>query len=218
MSRETDLNPSLSEQTASRLRESILAGEIGPGERLSEAKLAATLDVSRNTLREVFRLLTRDGLLRHEPNRGVFVTSPSLSSILDIYRVRRLIEVPALAGAWPRHGAVARMRSAVEDAERRAAAGDWRAVGSANIEFHSAIVALTDSPRLIAFCSRLFIELRLTFGLIDSPEILHAPYIPLNLSIVERTEAGDMAQASRMLDGYLSQSEHTIMEAFARLG
>ena len=106
----------LAEETASRLRNDITGGALPPGQRLSETRLAADLGVSRNTLREVFRLLTREGLLRHEPNRGVFVAVPSMASIVDIYRVRRLIEVPALAHAWPRHEAVAQMHSAVEKA------------------------------------------------------------------------------------------------------
>lgn len=53
------------------------------------------MDVSRNSLREAFRLLTKEGLLRHEHNRGVFVATPSVASIIDIYRVRRTIECQA---------------------------------------------------------------------------------------------------------------------------
>ncbi|WP_227667102.1 GntR family transcriptional regulator, partial [Klebsiella pneumoniae] len=41
-----------------------------PGARLSERELTSQLDISRNTLREVFRLLTQEGLLRYQPNRG----------------------------------------------------------------------------------------------------------------------------------------------------
>lgn len=210
--------PGLAEQTAAKLRDEITGGAVVPGQRLSEAQLAKRLDVSRNTLREVFRLLTREGLLRHEPNRGVFVATPSMASILDIYRVRRLIEVPALAQAWPRHEAVARMRAAVDHAERMAALPDWQAVGSANMDFHSAIVALTDSPRLMGFFAQISAELRLAFGLLDSPEMLHEPFIRLNRAIVDRIEAGDAKAASEMLEEYLTRSERTIMAAFARLG
>lgn len=211
------LSLSLAEQTAARLVERILVGEIGPGERLSEAKLAATLDVSRNTLREVFRLLTRDGLLSHQPNRGVSVTTPTLGSILDIYRVRRMIEVPAVANGWYRHAGVARIRAAVERAEAAAEKDDWLSVGSANIEYHKAIVQLADSPRLSTFFSRLTVELRLAFGLLDSPEMLYAPYIPLNRAMLELIEAGEMKEASKQLDAYLSHSERTMMSAFAAL-
>lgn len=218
MADDRDLPPSLAEQVAMRLRDQVISGVLTPGQRLSEAKLATDLDISRNTLREVFRLLTREGLLKHEPNRGVFVAVPSMASILDIYRVRRLIEVPALAQAWPRHAAVARMRAAVDRAEAMLPAQDWRAIGSANMEFHAAIVALTDSPRLIAFFAHIIAELRLAFGLLDSPELLHSPYISMNAQILARLEAGDAPAAATMLDDYLSKSERAVMAAFARLG
>lgn len=212
------LAPSLAEDMAARLRARVTGGALRPGQRLSEARLAAELEISRNTLREVFRLLTREGILRHEPNRGVFVATPSMASILDIYRVRRLIEVPALAQAWPGHAAVARMRAAVARAASLHPAGDWQGIGSANMEFHSAIVALTDSPRLIGFFTQIVAELRLAFGLLDSPELLHQPYITRNSEILARLEAGDPPGAATLLGDYLNQSERAVLEAFARLG
>ncbi|MBU3030745.1 GntR family transcriptional regulator [Paracoccus marinaquae] len=211
-----DSPDSLTEQTAGALREMIIGGEFAPGHRLSEAQLAERLDVSRNTLREVFRLLTREGLLQHKPNRGVFVAVPSMASILDIYRIRRLIEIPALSGAWPRHEAVARMRQAVERAQTLAAAGDWRGVGSANMDFHGAIIALTDSPRLLIFFTQIAAELRLAFGLLDNPELLHQPFIARNRTIVDRLEQGHGTAAATLLQDYLMESERVVLAAFAR--
>ena len=210
--------PGLAEETASRLRNDIIGGSLPPGHRLSETRLAAELGVSRNTLREVFRLLTREGLLRHEPNRGVFVAAPSMATIVDIYRVRRLIEVPALAHAWPRHEAVTRMQAAVSKARAAREEQDWRSVGSANMEFHAAIVALTDSTRLQGFFAQVIAELRLAFGLLDSPERLHEPYIDRNGEILDLLAAGQQARAAEVLAAYLDNSERVVLEAFARLG
>lgn len=216
MNEAQSLGESLTEQVAARLREQVTGGLLTPGQRLSEVRLAADLAISRNTLREVFRLLTREGLLRHEPNRGVFVAVPSMASILDIYRVRRMIELPALAQAWPRHPAVARMQAAVRQAED--AGQDWRVIGSANMEFHAAIVALTDSPRLMGFFAQVAAELRLAFGLLDSPELLHAPYVGRNADILSLLQSGRPAEAAAALEVYLSESERTVLAAFARLG
>jgi DNA-binding GntR family transcriptional regulator len=210
--------PGLAEETASRLRNDIIGGTLPPGHRLSETRLAADLGVSRNTLREVFRLLTREGLLKHEPNRGVFVAVPSMATIVDIYRVRRLIEIPALAHAWPRHEAVAQMRVAVEKARAAREVQDWRSVGSANMEFHAAIVALTDSARLQVFFAQIIAELRLAFGLLDSPERLHEPYIDRNGEIMDLLAAGDQANAAALMARYLDESERVVLAAFARLG
>jgi DNA-binding GntR family transcriptional regulator len=214
--RETPLT--LAQRLAEALRNRLTTGELKPGERLSEAALSASFAVSRNTLREVFRLLTMEGLLRHEPNRGVFVATPSMGSILDIYRVRRMIEGQALAKAYPKHPAVARMRQAVETALMCREKADWAGVGSANMLFHAGIVELADSARLSVFYAQVAAELRLCFGLLDDPEFLHAPYIGMNAAILERLDAGQPGEAAALLDTYLVQSERTILAAFSRLG
>ena len=82
----------LTERIAEEIRSQLVKGVLSPGQRLSEAALSEALDISRNTLREVFRMLTKEGLLVHEPNKGVSVAVPSMASIIDIYRVRRMIE------------------------------------------------------------------------------------------------------------------------------
>ncbi len=210
-----DTSPGLVEQVATTLRHRIIGGALLPGQRLPEARLSEELSISRNTLREVFRLLGRDGLLRHEPNRGVFVATPTMATIHDIYRVRRLIEIPALRQAWPRHQAVARMRAAVHAAEHARADADWRAVGSANMEFHTAIVALADSPRLIDFFDHIVAEMRLAFGLLGSLEELHEPFIAQNMTILEQLEKNAPETAADLLDKYLIVSEQKLMTAFA---
>ena len=100
--------------TARRIRDKLIAGDLPSGRKLSEAGLAGELGVSRNTLREVFRLLTSQRLLTYIPNRGVFVAAPHEGAVIDIYRVRMVIQKGALASATPGHPALARMREIAE--------------------------------------------------------------------------------------------------------
>ncbi|WP_137130991.1 GntR family transcriptional regulator [Rhizobium sp. FY34] len=212
-----DSNAALAPRLAEEIRDKLIRGELKPGQRLSEAALSADLEVSRNSLREAFRLLTKEGLLRHEPNRGVFVATPSMASIIDIYRVRRMVECQALARAYPKHPAVSRMRAAVERARAASAIADWGTVGSENMKFHAAIVELSDSQRLTVFYAQIAAELRLSFGLLRDPELLHAPYVELNGAILEKLEAGDTEAAASALEAYLAQSERTVLAAFSRI-
>ncbi|WP_311224123.1 MULTISPECIES: GntR family transcriptional regulator [unclassified Acidovorax] len=214
MSEQPALN--LTDRVGDQIRRRIVAGEFAPGQRLSEAALAESLDISRNTLREVFRLLTKEGLLKHEPNRGVSVAVPSIASIIDIYRVRRLIECQALAQAYPRHPARQHLREAVDAAQRCRDAGDWQGVGTANMELHMAVVELADSERLNVMFSHLLAELRLAFGLLKDPEFLHAPYVDMNVRVVELFEAGKLQDAAAHLNEYLVQSERIVLAAYAR--
>ena len=206
----------LNDRTAELIRQKIVKGEFSPGQRLSEAALSESLDISRNTLREVFRILTKEGLVVHAPNRGVSVTIPSIATIIDIYRVRRLIECQALAQAYPRHPARKHMRQAVDAALRCREAGDWQGVGTANMEFHMAIVELADSERLDTMFSHVLAELRLAFGMLNDPEFLHAPYVDMNVKIVELFEAGKLQESAAMLADYLVNSERIVLAVYAR--
>lgn len=206
----------LGERVAEQLRRKITQGEFGPGQRLSEQALSDDLAISRNTLREVFRVLTKDGLLRHVPNRGVFVAVPSIASIIDIYRVRRLIECQALAQAYPRHPAKKRMRDAFEEALRCRTVEDWPGVGTANMAFHMAVVELADSEGLNLLFAQVLAELRLAFGMLQDAEFLHAPFVDRNLAILELAEAGQFDRAAALLGDYLIHSERLVLAVYAR--
>ncbi|MFM9426295.1 DNA-binding GntR family transcriptional regulator [Variovorax sp. GrIS 2.14] len=206
----------LSERMAEELRQRITRGEFSPGQRLSEQTLSDSLGISRNTLREVFRMLTKDGLVKHSPNRGVFVAIPSIASIIDIYRVRRLIECQALGQAYPRHPAKKKMREAVETALRCRADSDWLGAGTANMAFHMAIVELADSERLNLLFAQVLAELRLAFGLLQDPEFLHAPYVDMNINILALAESGEFARAAAALNDYLVHSERIVLAVYAR--
>jgi DNA-binding GntR family transcriptional regulator len=203
--------PGSAARAVEQLRNKMINGELAPGTRLSEASLTTPLGVSRNTLREAFSTLIEEGLLVRHQHRGVFVATLSPAQIADIYRVRVLLECNALRQAPvhpPRAGA---MRAAIADAERAAAAGDWRAVGTANMHFHEQIVALAGSPRLDSWMRQLTAELRLAFASAPDVEALHRPFVPLNDEIATVYESGDAGRAADMLRDYLLTSERVVL-------
>jgi GntR family transcriptional regulator of gluconate operon len=83
---------SLAEDAADRIREQILSGGFGQGEHLVEAKIAEQLAISRGPVREAFKLLRAEGLLKEEPRRGTFVVSMSADDVRDIYGLRAALE------------------------------------------------------------------------------------------------------------------------------
>lgn len=213
-----DRRESLGETVTAGIRRLLVEGEFTPGQRLSEIALCERLGVSRNTLREAFRTLAHEGLVTHQPHRGVFVTSPDAASIVEIYRLRRFIECRALSEAWPSHPAVKEMRAAVDEAKEHGRRRDWLAVGTANMAFHGAIVSLADSARLDDFFRQVLAELRLAFGLMSDKEWLHAPYVEMNQQVLETFAGGDTRAAVVLLEHYLAQSERIVLAAWERQG
>ena len=139
-----------------------------------------------------------------------------MSSIIDIYRVRRFIECKAIAQGYPQHPGTLHMREAVESGVRARETKDWVAVGTANMMFHKAIVELADSPRLVVFYGQISAELRLAFGLLNDPQFLHLPFLDMNASILQCLEEGRPNDAATMLESYLVQSERTVLAAYER--
>lgn len=87
----------LSGQTTASLREAIVKGDIAPGEKLNEPRLAEQFSVSRGPLREAIRRLVAMGLVQHIPHVGASVVTLSLANVIDLYDVREVLEGKAAA-------------------------------------------------------------------------------------------------------------------------
>lgn len=147
------------------LRRAILAGELAPGERLREQPLSDRYDVARHTLRAALRRLEGEGLVRIERNRGASVARLDDRSLIELFELRAALEVEAARLALARgggrmpasvHGAAADLADAVGQDD-----AGWDEVGAAHDALHGAIVAASDSPRIVAAYATLASELRL---------------------------------------------------------
>lgn len=83
---------SMHQEIVEGLREQIFAGVWPPGSLLDEPALCQQLEISRTPLREALKVLTAEGLLRHEPRRGCFVNEVSEKDLDEIFPVIALLE------------------------------------------------------------------------------------------------------------------------------
>ncbi|WP_409238672.1 GntR family transcriptional regulator [Streptomyces sp. PA5.6] len=207
---------STAERVSDILRSRIAAGFFPPGTRLSEDSIGGALGVSRNTLREAFRLLTHERLLEHQLNRGVFVRMLTDEDVGDIYRTRALVECAVVRGLGAPPYAVDGLADAVSDGRRAARAGDWKGVSTANIDFHRELVALAGSERTDELMRSVFAELRLAFHVVDDPRRLHEPYIARNGQILEALQEGRRDDAEALLVEYLDDSRRRVVDAYGQ--
>ncbi|MEV6261462.1 GntR family transcriptional regulator [Streptomyces sp. NPDC051784] len=204
------------ERVAAVLRDRITEGYFPPGSRLSEESISGALAVSRNTLREAFRLLSHERLLEHRLNRGVFVRVLAVDDVVDIYRVRLLVECAALRTPADPPWDLSAVEAAVCAGEEAALRDDWPACSTANIRFHQALAGLAGSPRTDELMRNVLAELRLAFHVMADPRRFHEPYLTRNRDITDRLTAGDAAGAERALAFYLEDSRRQVAEAYAQ--
>ncbi|KQX74190.1 GntR family transcriptional regulator [Aeromicrobium sp. Root472D3] len=206
---------STAERVVDVLRGYLIEGRIVPGTRLSEEAFAAAMSVSRNTLREAFRILAHEKLLVHEMNRGVFVRELTADDVTSIYQFRTMLETSALAQT-ERHTQAqkSKIRLAVTEGLSAAEAEDWRGLGTANMHFHLAIAGLAGNRRLDATMSQLLAEQRLAFHVMTPLKDFHDPYLTDNVTICELIESGDVEEAARHLRAYLDRACAQMVRAF----
>jgi DNA-binding GntR family transcriptional regulator len=92
----------LRQAVAAELHGMIMRGELQPGERLVEDRLAEQLGVSRNPVREAIRLLESTGLVEVVPRRGAYVTRLDLEDVRELLDLRGVVEGYAAALAAER--------------------------------------------------------------------------------------------------------------------
>ena len=81
-----------------KIREDILSGKYKEHEELKEVAIGEELGVSRTPVREAFRQLELEGLIRIVPNKGAYVTGITVKDVRDIYMIRSLLE--GLCAKW----------------------------------------------------------------------------------------------------------------------
>jgi DNA-binding GntR family transcriptional regulator len=87
----------LRRQVLAELRQSIIAGRLGPGARLVERELIGMMGVSRTVIREALRQLESEGLVAIIPNKGPVVRALTLAEAKDLYSIRAVLEGLAAA-------------------------------------------------------------------------------------------------------------------------
>jgi DNA-binding GntR family transcriptional regulator len=207
---------SVADQVASILRQRILDGELRPGTPLQEIPLAASLGVSRNTMREATRILSLENLLKRRVHRGVAVSQLSLKDVAEIYHLRRMLEISGvLAAKDHRPEVLPELRSAVEGYERAVRERDWlRAVGF-DLQFHSLLIRFHRNRRLESFYQRVIGELRMGMVLVDRSHDDPGGLIPVHRKMYQCLAAGKLKQCAAILEQHLDDSESRLSRVMA---
>jgi DNA-binding GntR family transcriptional regulator len=143
------------------LRERIIGGEIPPGAQLREVELSERYGVGRHSLRAAFQALTHEGLLSHEPYRGVFVPQLAAADVRDLFIVRTALETEAVRLLVTRGVAIDAAVAATEALEALTGSEPWNEVVELDLRFHRDLIGAVSSPRLDRAFAALQAELRL---------------------------------------------------------
>lgn len=196
-----------------RIRSDIIEGVLTQGAQLHEVELAASFGVSRGPVREALQRLIQEGLLRSEPHRGVFVPVMSVDDIVDIYVAREALESAAvrrITGTSRAASAFKALDKVVRAMETAAKAEDWKAVASRDLDFHTALVAAADSPRLERMFTTVISETRLCLILLTSAADARDDLVEEHRQISEMIRADDTPGAIAALTQHFDDAIATL--------
>ncbi len=200
------------------IAEAIVAGQLKPGERLIEARLAEQLAVSRSPVREALRRLALEGLVVGQPHRGFRVTSLSRDDVIELYALRAALEALAaklaVRGATP--AIVQRLGAIVESMRTAAHRGDIQRMAILDMSFHEIVGEASSNGRLIRILRSLRLQIResIAINLIyDNP----ADVVAQHEQLLAALQARKPAEFGRLMEAHISAAGDKAIRGLAAI-
>jgi GntR family transcriptional regulator, rspAB operon transcriptional repressor len=140
-----------------RIRESILQLEYQPGTFLSEPMISRLYGISRTPIREAFKRLEEQNLIRIIPRKGALVTDISAEDIVEIYQLREALECYAVQFV-PQNGNPQELETiseGVQQSRQWIQAGEITRIDDLDIQLHYFIARSSCNQQLVKMVDML---------------------------------------------------------------
>ncbi len=148
---------SLGQHVFENLKSAIIRGDMPPGNRLVESRLAEALGISRTPVREAIHKLEREGLIQKLPRGGFSVSNLTHEEIEETFGIRSVLESYAarLAAIKHQRQELEPLEEKIEEFQYHLNRGEMEALLKINTEFHGLLYAMSRSPKLIKLINDL---------------------------------------------------------------
>ncbi len=157
MTTETKKSIGVPTKIADQLRSMIARGTLSPGMRLGQTELATEFQASRVPVREALKLLSSEGIVEHDPNRGFFVTRLSGEEAEQLFTLRHLVEDELMRTVeWPTDKQLKELERSAERLEKLLDDGDRPNWWIEHRQFHTTIFDLSPNKIIMRETMRLW--------------------------------------------------------------
>ncbi len=194
-----DIQPRLADDVYEQILSAIVNGQIAPGERLIQEKIAAEINISRTPVREALLRLEQEGVLELSGRKGFAIRQISESEVRDLYGGREAIE--GYSAYWVAANRTSERLAAIKakvDAEQNLSERDVEAEFELNRDIHRTIVGQTGNKVLLDMFDSIWgkgVSL-LLFAATRSNHAASAPNVHVNLFQAISTGSPEAAQAA----------------------
>lgn len=143
-------------QVYEQIKRSIIEGDLEPGEKLIESKIASDMNISRSPIREAFRILEHEGMVVKK-NQNLHIHTPSVKDIVELYQLRFSLESLTcyLAAQVRNDQEIIQLKEILNDTEQALEAQDLKQVYECNTLFHETIIQISGNTHLVSILDNL---------------------------------------------------------------
>ena len=210
---------SLGQHVFENLKNAIVKGDMPPGGRLIESRLAETLGISRTPVREAIHKLEREGYLKKLSRGGFSVLGLSREDVDETFGIRSVLESYAARLATEKHRTndLKPLEKKIKLYQKHLDSNDLDALPKINTEFHDLLYALSRSPKLIHMINNLRDQIYRFRQLILKNEKLAKMSNEDHKDMLERIRQWDADGVERLVREHLARGRKAVMESYDEL-
>lgn len=196
------------------LRRGIMQGDLKPGERLMEIKLANRLGVSRTPIREAIRMLELEGLVVMIPRKGAQVAEITEKDLKDVLEVRMGLEELAVKFACQRitEEQLDNLYHASRKFEEAVKREDLTELAQADVDFHDLIYKATGNERLVQLLNNIREQMyRYRVEYLKDEEI-RGSLVREHDTLLENLRQRDLEGAKQVTQSHIERQQAYILE------
>ena len=211
---------SLGQHVFENLKNAIVKGDMPPGGRLIESRLAETLGISRTPVREAIHKLEREGYLRKLSRGGFSVLGLSREDVEETFGIRSVLESYAarLAAEKHRKADLKPLEKKINLYQKHLDCRDHDALPDINTEFHDMLYALSRSPKLIHMINNLRDQIYRFRQLLLRDEKMARMSNEDHKQILERIRLRDADGVERLVREHLSRGQKAVLDSYDDIG
>ena len=207
------IRKSLGHHIFTHLKKAILKGDISPGSRLIENKIARDLEISRTPVREALHKLEREGLIKQIPQGGYAVTGLTREDIEDLFGIRSLLESYAagLAAKNPAQEDLVLLEQKNREFQRCLDQDQLGRLSEINTEFHDILYSMSGRPLLIKMISQIQAQTYRFRNIILIDKKNAEISLKLHIALVKALKKRDTDQVEKLLKKHILRGRRFVL-------
>jgi DNA-binding GntR family transcriptional regulator len=196
------------------LRESILKGELAPGEIYNEKGLAKELGISRTPVREALLELSAQGFVTFIPRKGVKVNHYSRRDVEEIFELRMAIELAVMEKVAKLSSScdLTKLEATLKEQQRAIEKKDYEGFLKADKEFHTTFSELAGNKRFVSILENIRDLYHMMARDALNDEQRWKEVVEEHKQVLQAAREGKASQAKKAMERHLKQSWSAVLK------